>query len=222
MRAVMPPSKDALLVRANALTGRTLGELAQSLGVALPAEPRRAKGFIGQLVEQALGATAGSRGVADFEHLGIELKTIPLGPDGTPRESTFVTTLDLSSAEARAFATSRLRAKLTCVLFVPVDAARGLPLAERRLGVPVLWQPTREEEALLREDFEGLVELHLEDLGHRATAHQGQVLQLRPKGATARALQWSADADGVPIRTSPRAFYLRARFTAQLLARARV
>lgn len=220
MRREAPATQELLLQRARALTGVTLGALAERLGVALPLQPRRAKGFVGQLVEQALGASAGSQGVADFAHLGIELKTIPVDGKGRPRESTFVTTLEVRGAAARAFESSRLRAKLACVLFVPVQTEPHLALPQRRLGTPVLWRPSPAEEALLREDFEALLELHLEGLGHRATAHHGTLLQLRPKGANARALQWSEDPDGVPVRVAPRAFYLRARFTGTLLREA--
>ncbi|MBS2032757.1 MAG: DNA mismatch repair endonuclease MutH [Deltaproteobacteria bacterium] len=213
-----PADEVALLRRARAFSGRRLGDIAAMLGVAVPRDTTSGKGWAGQLVERALGATAGSRPEADFAALGVELKTIPVDAAGRPRESTFVTTLELGLPDERRFLTSRLRKKLARVLWVPVEAAPAAPLPERRLGWAHLWSPSDAEEAVLREDFELLVELCESGLGHRATAHVGKALQLRPKGANSRALGWTVDADGEPIRAAPRAFYLRASFTRQLLA----
>ena len=43
-----------------------------------------------------------------------------------------------------------MRHKLSRVLWVPVEGARHIPLAERRVGSPLLWSPSEEEERLLR------------------------------------------------------------------------
>lgn len=216
-RVAEPESAEELLARARALAGRTLGELSQALQVPRPLQPSRAKGWVGQLVERALGAYAGSRAEADFTRLGIELKTLPVDGQGRPRESTFVTTLDLSHPEERAWPSSRLRHKLARILWVPVEAGPALELGARRVGWPVLWSPSPADEAVLREDYESLLELCESGLEHRATAHHGTYLQLRPKGANARALRWSLDGDGAAVRTAPRAFYLRAAFTRRVL-----
>ena len=215
-----PETADELLARARALAGRNLGELAAAFGLALPPSPARAKGYIGQLVERALGASSGSRAQADFAALGIELKTVPVDPRGRPRESTFITSLDLEREEERRWESSRVRHKLARVLWVPVESETGVPFPARRLGWPLLWTPQGAELAALREDFESLVELCEQGLGHQITARHGKVLQLRPKGADARALRWTLDGDGAPVRAAPRAFYLRARFTRELLGQA--
>ena len=71
-----PKSEADLLERCRGIAGRTLAELASRVGWHVPAEPRRAKGFTGQLLEECLGATAGSKSVPDFERLGVEMKSI--------------------------------------------------------------------------------------------------------------------------------------------------
>ena len=76
---ISPPSTLAeLLVRARALAGQTIGELGHDLGCQVPVDQRRAKGLVGQMLERALGASAGSRAAPDFPGLGVEL------PRGTP------------------------------------------------------------------------------------------------------------------------------------------
>ena len=92
-----PPRDEAeLLARAEQLAGRTLGQLAGDLGAEVPPDLRHAKGWVGQLIERALGATAGSRAEPDFQHLGVELKTLPVDRRGRPLETTFVCTIALS------------------------------------------------------------------------------------------------------------------------------
>jgi DNA mismatch repair protein MutH len=93
---VEPSSEAELLSRARALAGRTLGSLARELGSEPPPDLRRAKGFAGQLLERALGASAGLRGEPDFRGLGVELKSLPVSRAGKPCESTFVCTIALA------------------------------------------------------------------------------------------------------------------------------
>lgn len=210
-----PESEAELCWRAAALTGRTLGELAVVLGFPVPDDLRHAKGWAGGLVETALGASAGNQPVPDFVALGVELKTIPCGPGGRPRESTFVCGLPADGGEAQ-WEESRVHHKLGRVLWVPVDAVG--PPALRRIGAARLWSPSADQASILKGDWEeltGLVRLgHLQQIN----ARRGAALQLRPKAATGASTTWALDADGEWRRSMPLAFYLRARFTADILA----
>lgn len=218
---VVPPplSEGALLAACGRIAGATLGELGRALGVAVPAEPRRAKGFAGQLVERALGAAAGSRAVPDFEGLGIELKTLPVSLAGKPRESTFVSTLDLSDPATHRWGRSAVRHKLMRVLWVPIEADDAIPIASRRVGTGRLWSPSLAEEAGLREDFEQLVELIAEGFADQVTGRTGKWLQLRPKGRDSSHLRWALDDEGGWVKAQGKAFYLRASFTHELVRR---
>ena len=213
-----PPRSEAELeARLGRIAGHTLGELAAAAGVEVPAELRRAKGWAGALLERTLGATAGSHAGPDFPALGVELKSLPVDPRGQPLESTFVTSLDLAAPPG--WLASPVREKLARVAWVPLQGARGLPLAERRVGTGLLWSPSAEEETGLRRDYEEIVELIEAGFGARVTGHRGVFLQLRPKGARASSLRWAVDEEGAPARTAPRAFYLRPAFTSALLRR---
>ena len=104
-----PTTTAELLDRAEALAGLTLAELALRLQQTLPRSLAKAKGFMGQLMEIALGATASSLPEPDFQHLGIELKTLPLNANGAPRESTYVCTAPLTlSSEIESWENSRV------------------------------------------------------------------------------------------------------------------
>lgn len=213
-----PQSEEALLGRARLLAGRRLGELAAQLGVPLPASARAGKGWIGQLLELALGADAGNLPLPDFRSLGVELKTIPVDEQGRPRESTYVCRAPSAPLPGSLWESSTVQLKLRRVLWLPIEAANGVSMATRRLGWAFLWSPSAAEVAILREDWQELHDLLC--LGQRASisARLGTYLQLRPKGADAQETGKGFNEDGAATRVSPMGFYLRAAFTRQVLA----
>ena len=73
-----PNTIQTLLERANALQGMSLIELAWQCGYSKIADLKRHKGFVGELLEQALGASSGCKPQPDFPAFGVELKTIPV------------------------------------------------------------------------------------------------------------------------------------------------
>ena len=212
-----PRDEAELLLRARALSGLTLGEVAARFDVAVPASLHRAKGFVGQLTELALGARASSRSGPDFAALGVELKTLPVDARGRPVESTFVCTISLRDVGDVDFRDSPVWKKLSRVLFVPVQGERDRPVAERRLGEPLLWSPNSEEEAELRFDWEELSGLIGRGDVEAVTGHLGRSLQVRPKGANARERRLALDAEGVTFAALPRGFYLRPSFTERII-----
>ena len=180
MSPLAPTSEQELLIRARLLAGQSLGELAAQASRTVPQDLKRDKGWVGQLIEWHLGASAGSKPVPDFENLGIELKTIPISHQGTPLESTFVCVAPLIGLHGLQWQQSHICHKLKKVLWVPVEGERDIPLAERCIGNPLLWTPSEIEEQQLRHDWEELMDLIV--LGHieQITARYGEVLQLRP------------------------------------------
>jgi DNA mismatch repair protein MutH len=212
-----PTSENELLERARAISGRTLAELASAAEIDVPADLRRAKGFVGQLVERALGASAGSRAGPDFRELGIELKTLPVDANGRPVESTFVCTIPLARVGDLEWEDSPVRAKLRRVLFVPVEGERERAVGLRRIGEPFVWSPSAEEEADLKFDWDELSGRIGRGDVESITGHLGRYLQVRPKAADSQARGLARDADGVAFAALPRGFYLRAAFTERVV-----
>jgi DNA mismatch repair protein MutH len=205
------------MVRANALAGRTLAEIAHALGddrADLPSV--RTKGRAGDLIERALGASAGSAAEPDFPSLGIELKTIPVDDRGRVVESTFVCTIPLARIADERWATSWVRRKLSCVLWVPIES--DPPFYERRVGRALLWRPSDGDERELAADFDELVGQIGTGGIDSLTAHSGRHLQVRPKAAHGSVRTDAAGPDGELLQVVPRGFYLRASFTSMLLA----
>ena len=213
----IPQTEQQLLLKAQNIAGLTLAELAQDLNIPIPANLKRHKGWVGNAIELALGATAGSKAEQDFQHLGIELKTIPVSHLGKPLETTFVSLAPLTQTSGVIWQTSHVRHKLSKVLWIPVEGERSIPLAERHIGYPILWQPNAKQETLLKQDWEELMDLIVLGKLEQINARLGEVLQLRPKGANSRSLTKGIGRNGELIDTLPLGFYLRKNFTEEIL-----
>lgn len=217
---VPPPQNEAeLMTRASALAGYTLGELALQIGLPIPRDLKRDKGWVGMLLERYLGASAGSKPEQDFAEIGVELKTIPVDVHGRPLETTFVCVAPLTGNSGVTWQNCHVRHKLARVLWVPVEGERTIPLAERHVGTPLIWSPNKEEEQQLQRDWEELMDMIVLGEVEQITARHGEVLQIRPKAANSKALTEGIGHLGQPVMTLPRGFYLKKAFTAALLAR---
>lgn len=213
-----PRSEHELLARAASIAGKTIAELCIDRGEVCPADQRRHKGFVGNLIERAMGVTGRANAAGpDFEVLGIELKTIPMSRDGVPRESTFVCVANLSALCESSWERSAVRRKLARVLWLPVEAERDVALADRRVGRAILWSPSPEQDALLAADWDELAARVAAGEVESITAHVGRWLQLRPKAAHSGVLGRAHDEHGAPLRARPRGFYLRRASTAAIL-----
>lgn len=216
--SVSPPkSEEELLNRARQLAGLTFSDLAIKFNQAIPKDTRHAKGWVGQLIETTLGATASSLAEPDFQLIGIELKTLPLTNSGKPKESTYVCTVPLNNLMEQHWATSWIKRKLQRVLWLPIEADKKIPLASRHIGNAILWSPNEEESTQLQQDWEELMELVCLGKLEQITSHMGRYLQIRPKGANAKSLTTTLDEEGMTIQTLPRGFYLRPEFTQRII-----
>lgn len=212
-----PLSEQELLLRCQAINGLSLGEIAAACDIALPQDLRRHKGWVGQLLEQWLGADARSLPQPDFTRIGVELKTLPVDSQGRPMESTYVCVVPLEAGLEADWEDSWLRRKLARVLWLPVEADKEIPLDRRRVGKGILWSPSPTQELALRQDWEELGEIICLGGLEQVNARMGTVLQIRPKAANARSRCRSVGAEGEAIRTNPRGYYLRPSFTRQII-----
>jgi DNA mismatch repair protein MutH len=214
-----PQNEEELLARTRAIAGLRLGAIAEGCAALVPQDLRRQKGWVGQLLELALGADARSLAEPDFRAIGVEMKTLPLDSRGRPRESTYVCTVPLEEGLEPNWESTWIRRKLSRVLWLPVEADPQIPLAERRVGSAIIWSPSDEEEALLRQDWEELSEMICMGELEQISARLGTVLQIRPKAANSRVRCRSVGAAGEAIVTNPRGYYLRPDFTRRILER---
>ncbi|HJX63335.1 MAG TPA: MutH/Sau3AI family endonuclease [Polyangia bacterium] len=211
--------REQLLAHAHALVGVTLAELADGLGLPVPAGHVHTKGWSGQIIERELGAGDGPGRGQDFAALGIELKTVPVDRDLVPRESTAVCQIDPIVIAGESWETSYLRQKLSQVLWVGLEVSDDQgSIGDRRVVAVRLWTPSPNEQALLRADFELFVRSYFRrGRGAAITGHQGQVLQVRPKGRNAADQRRAFGPTGEPTQIGKCGFYLRPAFVARIL-----
>lgn len=211
-----PTSETELMARCQAIEGLNLAQLASRLDLHIPENPSQRKGWIGQAIELALGANAGSRAQPDFLNLGVELKTLPINHLGKPAESTFVTTIPLLTVHKQVWQSSQCFAKLRRVLWLSIEGDISIPFMHRRIGRGLLWSPTAEVEDVLANDWHELTSMIGTGMLEEINASMGQYLQVRPKAANAKSLCYGFDDAGNKVLTLPRGFYLRSCFTGML------
>ena len=212
-----PKTEQELLDRCHAIAGLSVSELAEQLNIPVPANLRQHKGWLGELVEKALGSDAASLSEPDFMALGIELKTLPLNKNGKVQESTWVCTVPLRNTNGLRWEDSCVYHKLRHVLWLPIEADASIPLAERHIGNGLLWLTDEKQLLGLQADWEELMEVIALGKFESLDARHGEVLQIRPKAANSRVLVDAIGPDGKKIQTLPRGFYLRPSFTNNLL-----
>jgi DNA mismatch repair protein MutH len=215
---ILPPKDETqLLKRSHQLAGLQIGQIAQKAQLTLPRSKKHGKGFVGQLLEQALGASAGNKPQPDFQELDIELKTLPVSPLGKVSETTFVCSIDLRDGFQKTWRESRVYHKLSRVLWVPVEDDPAQEWTLLRVGLPFIWSPTPAEESVLSTDWHDHMNLIAQGLSDGISAQRGEVLQIRPKAANSRVRRIAQDAQGDIFAAKPIGFYLRRQFTQQLL-----
>ncbi len=212
-----PVSNNELLALCENIAGHSLKELAEIAGIKMAKDLRTNKGWVGQLIEWHLGATAGSKPEQDFKHLGIELKTIPIDQTGKVLETTFVCSTPILNTTGLTWENSNIRNKLSQVLWVPVQGERAVPLAKRIVGNGFLWSASEQQEKQLKDDWLELMEKIALGEIESISARDGEVLQLRPKAANGRVLTDAYGQNGQIIKVRPRGFYLKKGFTQSII-----
>jgi len=213
--------ESELLLKAQALEGMSLMQLARALSLSMPLNLLKAKGWVGQAIERFLGAESASLPQPDFPSLNIELKTLPLNQKARVMESTYVTHCSLSNIQPN-WVSSVCYQKLKKVLWIPIEGDKTIPLAQRRIGRYILWSPDAEEMQILAEDWQMLMEMIIRGDIEKIHGSLGRYLHIRPKAANAKVLTHAFNAEGESIKTLPRGFYLRSVLTNQILDKHRI
>jgi DNA mismatch repair protein MutH len=211
-----PQSEQELISRANHIAGKTLAEVASFCRETMPPNLKRAKGWAGQLIEKALGANAFNLDKPDFMELGIELKTLPLSPNGQVLGSTYICTAPIPNIDFE-WEQSRVWRKMAKMIFVPIEADDHKPLALQRIGCAIFWSPSMSIAKQLQQDWEELTELITLGQFEQLSAERGKYLQIRPKAANAKTFIQAINADGHTLSIVPKGFYLRTRLTQQIV-----
>lgn len=214
----IPTNTQELLMRAHQFAGWSFHEIIEYLQIPPPKSLKQEKGWAGQCVERLLGAPGGNQPQPDFVDLCIELKTIPIHPNATPLESTYVCTAPIPFRET-VWTESRVYHKISQILWVPILVEPSQPLLARRLGQAYLWSPDHQEMRILQQDWEELTEYLILGQVERLSARLGTFLHIRPKAANSQHPIRTLNEEGELIYTVPKGFYLRPTLTKTIFTR---
>jgi len=217
MKRSPPLTESELLQRVNDIAGKTLAQIAQTCQWPVPDNLDHNKGWIGQLIEQILGTDAGNLSKPDFMQLGIELKTIPIKKNGVPAETTYVCVVPLNDHLGLQWEQSCVATKLNRVLWIPIEVDKNIHLGNRKVGSGFIWSPDQKTAAILKEDWEELMEFVALGQIESIDASYGECLQIRPKAANSKARTVGISSNGRYSQTLPRGFYLRTSFTKKII-----
>ena len=221
LKSIPPKTENELIERCTAIEGLSFGQLGMDLELFIPSNPNHRKGWVGQALELVLGADASNKAAPDFQHLGIELKTLPIARSGKPTESTFITSIPLLTIHQQNWKSSQCYAKLKRILWIPVEGDTDIPYAQRRIGQGFLWSPDLHQETILAADWNYLTLQIATGQLETIDATAGEYLQVRPKAANGKSLCYGYDNEGNKIKTLPRGFYLRSHFTWKIISEQR-
>ena len=217
MQLPPPLTETELEQRVQAIAHLSIAQIAQQCHWQVPENLNHNKGWMGQLIEKALGTSAKNLSEPDFLELGIELKTIPIKKNGYPAETTYVCQVPLSNQLGLFWENSCVAKKLKRVLWLPIESNPRLNLADRKIGQGFIWSPNQEETENLQEDWEELMEYVAFGQIDQIDSTYGEYLQIRPKAANAKARTQGISESGFYQATMPRGFYLRTAFTYQII-----
>ncbi|RIY34115.1 hypothetical protein CKF54_01380 [Psittacicella hinzii] len=212
-----PKSLAELLCYCDNISGKTLEEVATRHNVEMIYTLQENRGWIGNLIEIALGAVAGSKPTQDFANLGVELKTLAINAKGEAKNDIFVSSLPINGYMMQSWENSHLLYKLKKILFVPIEADPSIPLKQRRIGKAFFWSPTIQELQTLKQDWQTIMNfITLQDF-EQLKGNIGNILCVRIKALNRNQSISSKDVDGFKINLAPLSFYLRRSFINQIL-----
>lgn len=205
--------------RARALAGRRLGDV-----TAVAAEETmgtRTRGTVGHHLERYFGLTINSDQAPDFAELEIELKTVPVVPQGNThaaKERTFITAIDYATIADTPFERSPLDRKTRSTLYVFYEWLPTTPVADYRVLRALLHDRDDLDELTLREAHG-----HVQDAVRRGEAHElseSDTWGVGPATKDSRARDIPQPNSSIPARR--RAFAWRAAYTTRLFQVARL
>lgn len=211
----LPPASDfesAVLKRLSRFSGRTVKDVASELGVKLSV----GKSGAALIVRRAVGILDDRALIREFEERGVEVKTVPLSPEGKPYEAMSFPAFRYKQVILEEWEDSDLLTRLQRLLIIPLmRKTRKAPTADAIWGRPFFWSPSAEELREIRQEWEGFLRQIREG---RAASLKGysrtRFIHVRPKGLD------GTDTDDAPLcgPVVKKAFWLNPAFVQRIVA----
>ncbi|QJC28814.1 DNA mismatch repair protein MutH [Enterobacteriaceae endosymbiont of Plateumaris consimilis] len=210
-------NEKILFFRATLMTGHCLNDIAEWLNFKIPTNLNKDKGWIGKLIElYLLGKQQKNRFNQDIPQIGIEIKTIPIDVKGNTINNTFICYLPLTNKNFLIWKESTLYSKLLKILWIPIITKnKNIPFEMRVIGKPIIWKPSKKNYKNLYNDWIELMKLLISGKIECINHYNGTILLVKTKSNKNKLIK-TINQNNEIILTSPRAFYLKKKFTKTL------
>jgi DNA mismatch repair endonuclease MutH len=203
--------EDELLRRVEPFIGRTVGDVADELGV----EPSTGKHFAAIVVRRALGMHRRER-VAELQEAGLSVRMTRVGDDLMPYEALSLPAFRYRDLLQETWEDSDLLQRIEYMLLIPVHGRRkATPATDCTLGGPVFWRPSAGDLELIRSEWELFrIEIERGKAEHLTRASETEAIHVRPHARNKR------DTDDAPIvgPVVKKSFWLNRPFVRSILA----
>lgn len=134
--------EDAVLRRLKTYEGKTLAQVAKTLGVPLS----RAKSGAAVLVRRAIGVLDDKASIEEFKERGIQIKIVPISPSGRPYEAMSFPKFNHMEVWKEEWEESDLLQQLDRMLIVPLIRSERRTAKEKQVwGRAFFWSPTADQ-----------------------------------------------------------------------------
>ena len=181
---VVPDSDPAAVFEADVLVmlRSRVGATLDTLGGA----PGAGKAAGARSVRRLLGLPATGRS-GEFERYGIEVKTVPVKPNGRLAEAMSFPSFVHEELAYESWEDSDLLGRLNRLLIVPLHRARDTSLAGTTLGRAFFWSPPEADLVGIRREWESVRDLIAAGQANSLpNASETQYIHVRPKGRDSR------------------------------------
>jgi DNA mismatch repair protein MutH len=192
------------------------GESVRSLAAQLGVTQLGAKNAPATVLRKLLGLP--SKGLPeDRSWSGLEVKTVPVTPDGWPHEHTSFPAFRHLEVADQEWEDSDLLARVSRILFIPLGRTdRRTPALDAVVGRSFFWSPSREELSGMRHEWEMFRdEIAAGRADRLPTARSTRYVHVRPKDVKAR------PSDPAPggLTLTRKCFWLNRGFVATIIRR---
>lgn len=203
--------EEVVLRRLETYEGRTLADVAKSLGVPIS----KAKSASAILVRRAIGVLDDKASIREFKERGIQIKIVPLSPAGRPYEAMSFPKFNHMEVWKEEWEESDLLQQLERMLIVPlVREERTTPKEKQVWGRAFFWSPSADQLNGIECEWRDYCRrIQAGEANKLPAASQTRYIHVRPHARN------SLDTEQAPLvgRVVKRCFWLNQDFVARIV-----
>ncbi len=135
------------------------------------------KGIIGKIIENIFQIKNKNDSDADWNDIGLELKTIPLNKKLNPKELTKICIIKKNNIKVN-WEKSQVYKKIKNILWIPYEGSVKIAISKKRILIPFIYTLTNKEEKIIKNEWEIIIESFLFCNNNNFFIKEGEFLKL--------------------------------------------